>query len=106
MTFVDYIKPELLILVPVLYILGAIIKDSKTVQNRYIPAILGGCGIFLALLYVCGVSGISATGIFTGITQGILIAGAAVYTHEFITQLRKDDEEEPPAEEGGEDNVE
>lgn len=105
MTFVDYIKPELLILVPVLYILGAIIKDSATVQNRYIPAILGACGVFLALLYVVGVSGFSATGIFTAITQGILIAGAAVYTHEFITQLRKDDEE-PPAPEGGEDNVE
>lgn len=98
MAFADYIKPELLILVPVLYVLGAIIKDSATVQNRFIPAILGACGVFLALLYVIGSCGISATGIFTGITQGILIAGAAVYTHEFIDQLRKSDEEVKPKE--------
>ena len=109
MSFVEYIKPELLILVPVLYIVGAMIKDSQSVSNRYIPAILGGVGIVLSLLYVMGSSGISATGIFTAITQGILIAGTAVYTHEFISQLRKDDEETPhqaAADEEGENNVE
>ena len=101
MSFVDYIKPELLILIPVLYILGCIIKDSATVSNRFIPAILGGVGIFLSLLYVAGSTGISATGIFTAITQGILIAGAAVYTNEFISQLRKSEEEiKKPPEEG------
>lgn len=93
MSFVEYIKPELLILVPVLYIIGAMIKDSQTISNRYIPAILGGIGVLLSLLYVIGSTGFSATGVFTAITQGILIAGTAVYTHEFITQLRKDDEE-------------
>ena len=99
MSFTEYIKPELLILVPVLYIIGAMIKDSKTISNRFIPAILGGVGVFLSLLYVIGSTGISATGIFTAITQGILVAGAAVYTHEFITQLRKDDDIIPAAEE-------
>lgn len=94
MSFAEYIKPELLILVPVLYIVGAMIKDSHTINDRFIPAILGGVGVFLSLLYVIGSSEFSATGIFTAITQGILIAGAAVYTHEFITQLRKNDEEE------------
>lgn len=98
MTFVDYIKPELLILVPVLYILGCIIKDSETVSNRFIPAILGAVGMFLSLLYVAGSTGLSVIGIFTGITQGILIAGAAVYTHEFIDQLRKSDEDVKPKE--------
>lgn len=105
MTFTDYIKPELLILVPVLYVLGAIIKDSQTVPNKYIPAILGACGTFLALMYVLGTSGISVTGIFTGITQGILTAGAAVYTNELITQLRKDDDKPPEVEGGEEDHV-
>lgn len=109
MTFIDYIKPELLILIPVLYIIGCIIKDSATVQNRFIPAILGGVGVFLALLYVAGSTGISVTGIYTGITQGILIAGAAVYTNELIAHLRKSEEEleEPkPAAEEDEGNVE
>jgi 1,4-dihydroxy-2-naphthoate octaprenyltransferase len=93
MTFSEYIRPELLILVPVLYILGAIIKDSAAIQNRYIPAILGLIGIALSLLYVLGTGDFSATGIFTGITQGILVAGAAVYTNELITQLLKHPED-------------
>lgn len=102
MTFAEYIKPELLILVPVLFILGCIIKDSDTVQDKYIPAILGAVGIALSLLYVLGSTNISATSIFTAITQGILVAGAAVYTNEFITQLRKPDEKPASEEEGGE----
>lgn len=93
MTFAEYIRPELLILVPCLYIMGAIIKDSAAIQNRYIPALLGGIGIALSLLYVLGTGDISATGIFTGITQGILVAGAAVYTNELITQLLKKPED-------------
>lgn len=97
MSFTEYIKPELLILVPVLYIIGAMIKDSATISNRFIPAILGGIGVFLSLLYVIGSTGFSATGIFTAITQGILVAGAAVYTHEFITQMLKTEETPTPA---------
>lgn len=104
MNFADYIKPELLILVPVLYVLGAIIKDSETIEDRFIPAILGAVGVFLSLLYVIGSAGISTVGIFTGLTQGILVAGAAVYTNEIITQLRKPSEKKPEEdpEEGGE----
>lgn len=94
MTFAEYIRPELLILVPVLYVLGAIIKDSAAIQNRWIPAILGGVGIALSLLYVLGTGDFSATGVFTAITQGILVAGAAVYTNELIVQLIKKPEDE------------
>lgn len=94
MTFAEYIRPELLILVPVLYVLGAIIKDSAAIQNRWIPAILGGIGIALSLLYVLGTGDFSASGVFTGITQGILVAGAAVYTNELIVQLIKKPEDE------------
>ena len=82
MTFTDYIRPELLILVPVLYFLGEIIKSS-----RYIPAVLGIVGVALSLLYVLGTEAFSATGVFTAITQGILVAGTAVYTNELIDQL-------------------
>ena len=93
MTFTDYIRPELLILVPVLYFLGEIIKSSEKIDSRYIPAVLGIVGVALSLLYVLGTEAFSATGIFTGITQGILVAGAAVYTNELITQLLKHPED-------------
>ena len=46
-----FIKPELLILVPVLYIMGMGIKKSKVADNR-IPLILGLIAIFLSTLWV------------------------------------------------------
>lgn len=106
MSFAEYIKPELLILVPVLFVLGCIIKDSAAVQDKYIPAILGVVGIALSTLYVLGSTNISATAIFTAITQGILVAGAAVYTNEFITQLRKPDEPKTSAASAAAENEE
>ena len=82
----EYIKPELLILVPVLFILGEIMKNTKLVKDNYIPAILGAAGIFLAFLYVTATEGFALIGVFTAITQGILVAGAAVYTDQIIKQ--------------------
>ena len=87
MNYQDYIKPELLILIPVLYIMGLIIKSTETIKNKYIPAILGLAGIALASLYIIATEGATGTALFTAITQGILAAGAAVYANELIDQL-------------------
>jgi hypothetical protein len=87
MNYQDYIKPELLILIPVLYIMGLIIKSTEAIKNKYIPAILGLAGIALASLYVIATEGLTGTSLFTAITQGILAAGAAVYANELIDQL-------------------
>ena len=93
MDFENYIKPELLVLVPVLYIAGMIMKNAQAVPDKYIPAILGGAGIALSLLYVIATEGATGVSIFTAITQGILTAGAAVYTNQMIKQLKgKDDQ--------------
>ena len=81
----EYIRPELLILIPVLYIVGEIIKQSK-VNDKYIPLILGGVGVVLALIWVIGSAGVNTLNIFAGITQGILCAGAAVYGDQIIKQ--------------------
>ena len=48
----DYIKPELLILIPVLYLIGMGLKKSQSVADRKIPLILGACGVLLAAVYV------------------------------------------------------
>ena len=82
----DYIKPELLVLVPVLYILGEIMKHTEKVKDNYIPAILGATGILLAFIYVTATEGIALSGVFTAITQGILVAGAAVYADQIVKQ--------------------
>lgn len=89
MNFQEYIKPELLILIPVLYIVGMILKNTEKISDKYIPLILGVCGIFLSSIYVLSISSFSLTGIFTGITQGILTAGTAVYADQLVKQHKK-----------------
>ncbi|MEG0230169.1 MAG: phage holin family protein [Oscillospiraceae bacterium] len=90
----DFIKPELLVLVPVLMIIGQIIKRTK-IKNNYIPLILGGASIVLCGFWVFSTCESGAapntledimTGIFTAITQGILISGASVYAHQLVKQ--------------------
>jgi 1,4-dihydroxy-2-naphthoate octaprenyltransferase len=86
----EFVKPELLILVPVLYLLGYAIKKSNLSDN-FIPLILGGCGIVLSCIYVFSLAPIASqqdllAAIFTAITQGILCAGASVYVNQLIKQ--------------------
>ena len=57
----EYIRPELLVLVAVLYIVGKALKASQDVKDKHIPLILGGAGVFLAMLWVV------ATGSFDGV---------------------------------------
>ncbi len=98
MDITTYIEPELLITVPVLYMLGVMIKKSE-VSDRYIPLILGVMGIILATVYsligndVYGFDG-ALTVIFAGVTQGLLCASASVYANNIFKQLKKDADED------------
>ena len=89
MKFQEYVKPELLVLIPVLYIIGMMLKKTVRFDDRCIPAALGGCGIILSLLWVFGTEGCSAVGIFSAVTQGILVAGCAVYFNQLYKQSNK-----------------
>jgi hypothetical protein len=89
MEFQTYIKPELLVLVPALYVIGMMLKKSKRVDDRMIPAILGEVGMVLAMIWAISTEGLSGIGVFTGLTQGILCAGMAVYTNQLVKQSRK-----------------
>lgn len=99
MDYQNFIKPELLILVPVLLFIGAAIKKSN-LKDAFIPLILGAVGIFFAGLYVFATETVNgaqdvATALFTAFTQGVLCAGASVYANQIYKQadkIRKDDE--------------
>ena len=48
----DYVKPELLVVAVVLYFIGAWLKQSETVKDKYIPLINGAVGIVICAIYV------------------------------------------------------
>lgn len=83
-----FIKPELLILIPVMYFIGLGLKKSK-VKDEWIPWTLGVASVGLSATYVCGTEAITLLSVFTSITQGILCAGASVYVNQLIKQRRK-----------------
>ena len=93
MNFEDFIKPELLILIPVLYVVGIGLKKSK-LCDPYIPLILGWISIALSAAWVIHTSDIStlsdvAYALFVSVTQGILSAGASVYVNQLYVQSKK-----------------
>lgn len=95
MKFEDFIKPELLVLIPVLYLVGMAVKKSA-VKDKLIPFILGAVAVILAGLYVFATTDISGAkaavmAVFTAVTQGILIAGTSVYANQLYKQIKKED---------------
>ena len=91
----ELIKPELLILIPVLYVVGIGLKKSK-LSDTLIPLILGGIAIVLSSAWVIATSDIStlrdiAYALFISVTQGILSAGASVYVNQLYVQSKKKD---------------
>lgn len=92
----DMIRPELLVLIPVLYFIGVGLKNAATVSDTKIPIFLGLIGIVLSLLYVMANTPIlNGTDflqiVFVGVTQGVLCAGCSVYINQLIKQNGKDD---------------
>ncbi len=95
MNYQDFITPELLVLVPVLFLIGTGLKRSA-VPDKLIPLILGAASIALSALYVLATADMSgarsiAIAVFTATTQGILIAGASVYVNQIVKQSKKDE---------------
>lgn len=90
MDITAYIQPELLILVPVLYLVGEGIKRSET-PDEVIPLVNGLLGMLLATLYCFATrdGGDVAMVLFTGIVQGILCAAAATYLYEAQKDVRR-----------------
>lgn len=91
----EFIKSELLILIPVLYVVGIGLKKSK-LSDTLIPLILGGIAIVLSAAWVIATSDIStlkdvAYALFISVTQGILSAGASVYVNQLYVQSKKKD---------------
>ena len=81
MEILTYITENALILIPVLLILGLILKRLEFIPDKYIPVTLLPFGIIGAM----------ALGGWTvpSAIQGILVTGAAVYGNQIYKQLNK-----------------
>lgn len=95
MDYQEYIKSELLILVPVLYVIGLGMKKSK-LKDKWIPLALGITGIALCAIWVIATGHVTnvqeaAAALFTAATQGVLTAGASVYMNQLYVQANKTD---------------
>lgn len=93
--FKEFIKPELFILIPVLYLIGVGIKKTA-LKDEVIPFILGTIAVVFSGLYIFATSNIHTAkevsmAIFTAGTQGILTAGASVYLNQLYKQYKKID---------------
>ena len=86
----EYIKPELFVLVPLMFGLGAALKADKRFPSANIPYTLALVGMVLAAMYVMATAQLDGwqsivMAAFTAIVQGGLCAlasvGAVSYTH-------------------------
>ena len=87
----EFIEPELLVLIPVLYAIGMGLKKTEKVKNNFIPIILGISGIILAGLWCISSAELSnvqqtAACLFAALTQGILCASGSVFVDQVIKQ--------------------
>ena len=81
MEIMKYITDNALILIPVLLIIGQVIKGVEKIPDKYIPLILLPIGIV-------GAMALSGWNI-DGAIQGILVTGASVYGNQIFKQLKK-----------------
>lgn len=82
MEILSYITENSLILIPVLLVLGQIVKNIEIIPDKWIPLIILPFGIIGAL----ALGGVSADSVI----QGILVSGAAVYGNQIYKQMTKD----------------
>lgn len=79
----EYIRSELLIVTPVLYIIARMLENSK-VSNERIPWLLLVIAVILAGLYTFATTDISTysrflMALFSTAVQGVLLSGTAVF---------------------------
>ncbi|WP_282804727.1 phage holin family protein [Clostridium tetani] len=74
----DYIIEQALVLIPVLYILGMMLKNTEKIKDWTIPWILLVCGIG-SCIAIMGVN-------IQAVLQGVLVTGVTVFGNQLVKQ--------------------
>ena len=90
-SIMSYVKPELIVVAVVLYIIGVGIKKMDVIKDKYIPCILGVLGILLCAIWVIANTSIGTVpemlmAVFTSVVQGVVVAGWSGYGNQLIKQ--------------------
>lgn len=82
MNMLDYVVQEGLVMVPALFIIGEIIKDTELLSNKWIPLVILIISVGFTPLLL---------GAYTAdnIVQAVLVAGVTVFGNELIKQSSK-----------------
>ena len=81
MDFTKFLIEQALVLVPALYVVGLILKNTEKVSDKIIPIVLLPLGILGAIALM----GVSADAII----QGILVTGVTVFSNQIVKQITK-----------------
>ena len=88
----QHIRAEMLMIIPVLIVIGKILKESAFLKNKYIPLVLAVISIILSVGWIFAYTTENTVqAIIDGFIQGILLAGAAVCSHQIFKQYKKDE---------------
>ncbi|WP_288585193.1 MULTISPECIES: phage holin family protein [Lysinibacillus] len=74
----DFIIEQALIVVPVLLVIGQVLKNTPRMRDWLIPYIL----LVLGVAFTIGIMGIN----IQAIVQGVLVSGAAVFANQLYKQ--------------------
>ena len=78
---IEFVTENALLLIPVLNVIGAIIKNTEKIPDKYIPIVL----LFFGILGAVAILGLSPE----SVVQGILVTGTAVYGNQVVKQIKK-----------------
>ena len=79
---IEYVVENALVLVPVLNIIGMIVKNTEKINNKYIPLIL----LFFGVVGTVAILGLNPH----SVVQGVLVTGTAVYGNQVAKQLKSE----------------
>lgn len=86
MDILNYVVQEGLVMIPVLFIIGEIVKGTELLANKWIPLVILVVSIGFTPLVL---------GAYTAnnIVQAVLVAGATVFGNELVKQSSKGEDE-------------
>ncbi len=79
---VEYIVENALVLIPVLNVIGMIVKNTEKIPDKYIPLIL----LFFGIVGTVAILGLTPH----SVVQGVLVTGTAVYGNQVVKQLKNE----------------